>query len=252
MEFVRERGAVHPREVEEHFSQGTVTNYWGGSSNATTHLLDAMLHRGMVRVARREAGIRIFAERPPGHGPVDDAERRVRVDTLVDAAVRLYAPLPAARLSYVVRRLRLGVPQWRDELSGALQRARQRLSHARVDGIEWYWPADEDPRDHAPRETVCLLAPFDPVVWDRTRFELLWGWEYRFEAYTPAPRRRLGYYALPVLWHDRVVGWANLAVRDGRLEAELGYARARPRGRGFARALAEELDRMRAFLGLER
>src|SRR4030088_2651531 len=46
LEFVRERGAVHPREVDDHFSHGTVTNYWGGSSNATTHLLDAMHFRG--------------------------------------------------------------------------------------------------------------------------------------------------------------------------------------------------------------
>jgi uncharacterized protein YcaQ len=44
---------VHPREVDNHFSHGTVTNYWGGSSNATTHLLDAMHYRGMLRVATR-------------------------------------------------------------------------------------------------------------------------------------------------------------------------------------------------------
>src|SRR5882762_8384575 len=49
LEFVLERGAVHPREVDEHFSHGTVKNYWGGSSNATTHLLDAMHYRGLLR-----------------------------------------------------------------------------------------------------------------------------------------------------------------------------------------------------------
>ena len=62
-----------------------------------------------------------------------------------------------------------------------------------------------------------LLAPFDPIVWDRRRFELLWGWTYRFEAYTPAPKRTLGYYALPLLWRDAVIGWANASVRNGRL-----------------------------------
>src|SRR6266436_3974160 len=51
LEFVRERGAVHPREVDDHFSHGTVRNYWGGSSSATTHLLEAMLYQGMLRVA---------------------------------------------------------------------------------------------------------------------------------------------------------------------------------------------------------
>ena len=47
LEFVRKHGAVHPREVDSYFSHGTVKNYWGGSSNATTHLLAAMHYRGM-------------------------------------------------------------------------------------------------------------------------------------------------------------------------------------------------------------
>jgi hypothetical protein len=58
LEFVRERGAVHPREVDAHFAHGRVTNYWGGSSNATTHLLDAMHFRGCCAScgARLESG----------------------------------------------------------------------------------------------------------------------------------------------------------------------------------------------------
>jgi uncharacterized protein YcaQ len=56
--FVRDRGEVHPRDADRHFAHGTVTNYWGGSSSATTHLLDIMHYRGLVRVRRREAGIR--------------------------------------------------------------------------------------------------------------------------------------------------------------------------------------------------
>ena len=55
-------------------------------------------------------------------------------------------------------------------------------------------------------------APFDPVVWDRRRFELLWNWAYRFEAYTPVPKRRWGYYALPLLWREGVIGWARASV----------------------------------------
>jgi uncharacterized protein YcaQ len=98
---------------------------------------------------------------------------------------------------------------------------------------------------------VRLLAPFDPVVWDRRRFEILWGWAYRFEAYTPATRRTLGYYALPLLWRDRVIGWGNLSLRDGTMHADLGYVSSRPRDRGFRGALDQELHRLRVFLGLE-
>src|SRR5258708_20196018 len=47
LKFVRQRGSVHPREVDEHFSHGTVKSYWGGSTNATTQMLDAMHYRGL-------------------------------------------------------------------------------------------------------------------------------------------------------------------------------------------------------------
>jgi uncharacterized protein YcaQ len=252
LEFVRERGAVHPREVDDHFSHGTVKNYWGGSSNATTHLLDAMHYRGLLRVARREGGIRVYATHEHGTAPVDVHARRERIDQLADIAVRIYAPLPGPSLTSLLRRLRLAAPQWRGELTGAVQRAKQRLSHARVDGVDWYWPAGKPAPNRAAENRVRLLAPFDPVVWDRRRFELLWGWMYRFEAYTPAPKRKFGYYALPLLWRDHVIGWGNLAVKNGLLNAEFRYVESSaPSDRVFHRELDAELDRVRTFLQLK-
>jgi len=146
--------------------------------------------------------------------------------------------------------LRYAVPQWAEEITGALQRPRERLAQARVEGIDWYWPNEDNPRRARAPEAVRLLTPFDPVVHDRRRFELLWGWVYRFEAYTPTPKRQLGYYALPLLWRDRVIGWGNLAVKNGALTAKLGYTAGQPpRERAFKRELAAELERMRIFLG---
>ena len=250
--FVRERGEVHPREVDAHFAHGRVKNYWGGSSNATTQLLDAMHYRGMLRVARREGGIRIYTTHQHADGPSDRDACRARVDALVDVVVRIYAPLPGASLPSLVRHLRFAVPQWGEELTGAFERAKQRISHTRVDGVDWYWPAGEKARCGEPQDVVRLLTPFDPVVRDRTRFELLWGWVYRFEAYTPAAKRQRGYYALPLLWRDRLIGWGNLSVKDGELQSDFGYIDSRPpRDRAFRQELEAELDRMRAFLGLE-
>jgi uncharacterized protein len=253
LEFVRGRGAVHPREVDAHFSHGTVTNYWGGASNATTHLLDAMHYRGLLRVERRVNGIRVYAAHEHAPGPADAAGRGARLDQLVDVVVKKYAPLPGPSLNGLVRRLRYGAPQWAGDLGGALARARRRLASQRVDGVDWVWPVGERPGSsrHRPLDEVRLLAPFDPVVWDRRRFELLWGWRYRFEAYTPAPKRKLGYYALPLLWRERVIGWGNLAVRDGTLAHEFGFVTgARPRERAFEIALDAELERMKRFLSL--
>ena len=248
--FVRERGEVHPREVDAYFAHGTVVNYWGGSSNATTHLLDNLHYRGWLRVTRRDRGIRVYAVREPV--VVDRAlTPRERVDALVDVVVDLYAPLPAVTLSYAVNRLRYAVPQWRGLIKAALARARTRLAHIRADGVDWYWPAAEDPSQATVEPVVRLLAPFDPIVWDRRRFERFWGWAYRFEAYTPVAKRKFGYYALPMLWCDRIVGWANLSVSGGELQPTFGYvAGAPPRDRAFARELDAEVARVRRFLAI--
>jgi uncharacterized protein len=251
--FVREHGAVHPREVDAHFAHGKVRNWFGGSSNATTQLLDGMHYRGLLRIARRDGGVRVYAVREPTPAPADATERRVRHDALVDLIVRKYAPLPAASLGQLVSHLHGGAPQWRDDRAGALQRAKASMASARIDGVDWFWPTDDNPRAprHAPGDAVRLLAPFDPVVWDRRRFELFWGWAYRFEAYTPAPRRKLGYYALPLLWREEVVGWANLSVRDDSLCAVIGTAaRKLQREAGFKPALNAERASMARFLGL--
>jgi hypothetical protein len=250
LEYVDASGAagVHPREVDAHFSHGRVTNYWGGSSNATTHLLDDLHYRGQLRVVRRENGVRIYAARPPAGDCLDADARRARIDALVNVVVNLYAPLTALGLSMVVRRLRYAIPQWRAAIPAALTRARGRLAHAVVEGVEWYWPADERPDDASHPTAVRLLAPFDPVVWDRARFEILWGWTYRFEAYTPPSKRKLGYYALPLLWKQQVIGWGNVALRGGALDADLGFIQPRPRDRDFTRELDAELQRLREFL----
>ena len=251
LDFVTERGHVHPREVDEHFAGGKVTNYWGGSSNATTHLLDAMHYTGLLRIVRREKGIRIYAAHKHAPVPSGAAERRARIDALVDVVVRIYAPLPGPGLSYYVRRLQWAAPQWKKELPAALARAKQRLSHARVENVDWYWPADENAEGHATQEVVRILAPFDPVVHDRDRFELLWNWTYRFEAYTPVAKRKLGYYAMPLLWRDRVIGWANLSIKDKALDFSLGFIDgSSPSDRKFKRELEAELDRVREFLNL--
>ena len=249
LDFVREHGIVHPRDVDEHFAHGRVTNYWGGSSNATTHLLDAMHYSGLLRIVRREKGIRIYAEHRHESIPHGAAECRARIDALVDVVVRIYAPLPGPSLSFYLRRLRFAAPQWRTELPSALKRARRRLSQVRIEGVDWYWPADERVLDQID-DRVRLLAPFDPVVHDRARFELLWNWTYRFEAYTPAHKRKLGYYAMPLLWRERVIGWANLSLKNSELEADVGYVAREPREQAFKRELDAEIERMRAFLRL--
>ncbi len=250
LSFIRERGTVHPREVNAQFSHGKVRNWFGGTSNASTQLLDGMHYRGLIRIAGRASGVRLYACRDAADKVVDPS---ANMDALVDVIVKLYAPLPDRTLGELVSRLRGGAPQWADLRREALKRAKARLPHATVDGVAWYWPAGENPgaAKHRVDDAVRLLAPFDPIVWDRRRFEHLWGWTYRFEAYTPAPKRVRGYYAMPLLWHDQVIGWGNMAVRDGALHTDIGYVSGKaPRSIAFRQALEAEVACMGDFLDL--
>jgi uncharacterized protein YcaQ len=249
--FIRERGTVHPREVAAVFDHGRVVNAWGGASSATTRLLDGMHYRGLLRVARRDNGIRVYAPQEHPSRANDAKSRAAQADALVALFIAKYAPLPASSLTHGVYLLAYAAPHLKRELQAALKRARKRLAQARVDGGIWFWPVDEDPRAFATETVgrVRLLAPFDPAVWDRRRFELFWGWAYRFEAYTPAAKRKYGYYALPLLWRDEVIGWSNLSLIDGKLRSDPGYIAGRPpRERPFKAELAAEVDRMAEFL----
>ena len=94
------------------------------------------------------------------------------------------------------------------------------------------------------------MAPFDPLVRDRDRFEHLWDWSYRFEAYIPAAKRERGYYALPILWRDNVIGWVNSSIINDRLMLQIGYVHKAPRSKAYREALEEEASRMAKFLHL--
>jgi uncharacterized protein YcaQ len=145
-----------------------------------------------------------------------------------------------------------GAPQWRDRRIDALLRAEGRHASATVGGVQWFWPRDEDPRARwTPKPAARLLAPFDPIVWDRYRFELFWGWGYKFEAYTPAAQRVRGYYSLPVLWRDTVIGWSNVSVVSGTLVSDIGFVSGPPSDPAFSSALDGELTAMGTFLGLD-
>jgi uncharacterized protein YcaQ len=78
LDVVREFGAMHPRELEAHFGNARIVNPWGGYSKATTHALEHLHYHGMLRIARREKGIRIYevACPIPGHSHMSLDRRR--------------------------------------------------------------------------------------------------------------------------------------------------------------------------------
>ena len=90
---------MHPREVDEHFAHGTVTNYWGGSSNATTHLLDGCTTAACCGWRAGEPASASTRRTSTRRCRSIGRAVRARIDALVDVVVGIYAPLPAPSLA---------------------------------------------------------------------------------------------------------------------------------------------------------
>ena len=118
----------------------------------------------------------------------------------------------------------------------------------------WTQPAYLDAAAPPPARLTptALLSPFDPLVWRRERTERLFGFHYRLELYTPAAKRRFGYYVLPFLMNGRLVARVDLkADRAGDALAVLGaFTEPRTDLAKTAAALAPELDLLADWLGL--
>ena len=245
---VAANGDTHPRDLDS-IGRARTVNGWGSQSAATTRILEALHFRGRLRVARRDNGIKVYALAPSPRpsGPQAAASRARSILLLL---LDVYAPLPEASFRELARMVAdSALPSLRGRAFEAFL-ADPALQRIAIDGMSWLLPARELPVE--PDRCVRFLAPFDPVVWDRRRFQALWGWEYRLEAYTPPPRRKFGYYALPLLWRDDVVGWVNAKAANGTLAITADYVRAAPRGAAFRRELAAEAERLRACLGASR
>ncbi|GGK86963.1 DNA glycosylase AlkZ-like family protein [Deinococcus radiotolerans] len=248
--LLHERSELHPRDVITALGARRASNYWGGNSQATTRALDALHYRGEARIVRRDGGVRVY-----GVARHLDALRAnpqatpERLRGAVRLLAALYGPMPQASLRYLTGLSGYGFPHLRADLRGALRDAlRDELRDATVDGVPYVWTPEQDPSDAPTPRGVRIVNPFDPLVWDRRRFEHLHGWAYRFEAYTPAQKRTMGYYALPLLHAGRAVGWANLSVQGSALHAQVGLRPGVRQSVTFRSALDRELDRHRAFL----
>ena len=120
-----------------------------------------------------------------------------------------------------------------------------------VEGVKGEWRVDPRYLDDGFEERTALLSPFDRVVHDRVRTEELFDFEYTLEMYKPAAKRRWGYFALPILHGDRLVGKLDAAadhkasvLRVNAIHEDVRFTRA------MAAAVRKEIDDLAVWLGL--
>ncbi len=242
LDIVARQKRLHPRELDVQLGKSREINAWGGYSKSTTRTLERLHYLGLLRIAGRTNGMRTYETVAATHEPKDAEDRLHRLVMLI---ATILAPLSETSLRAATTFLRYAAPDLpgRTGAVAALLRSGA-LDSGVVDEVRYVWPHGRLVR-REPDEVVRFLAPFDPMVWDRRRFEHFWSWPYRFEAYTPPAKRKMGYYALPLLWRTDVIGWVN--VVDGIISP--GFVSGRPPAeKAFHHAFEEEAERMRNFL----
>lgn len=206
------RGPVRPAEIETDAHRSAKGPWWDWS--AVKRAVEHLWLFGEVAIAGRrgfERRYALAADVIPAAVLANPVPRDDAVRELVRRAARSYGVATAADLAdYYRLRDRPAVQAAIDDLTDAGE-----LVPVRVAGWERGGrpiPAWLHREARVPRRTdgVALLSPFDPLVWYRERAERMFGFDYRIEIYTPAAKRRYGYYSLPVLVDDAIVARVDL------------------------------------------
>ena len=247
-QLIERHGPMGSKELESHVGAKRARNGWGGYSRTAKLALETLHECGSLRVAHRKKGIRVYERSNAFEQRLTKEERfkEILVSTLraMGATTRPFLVRELAHFDCLVEALGAR----RACLQSLLDEGRIRVDM--IDSVE-YISVEERKASRRRLDGVCILAPFDPIVRDRSRFEHLWGWTYRFEAYTPKAKRKLGYYAMPALWRDSIIGWANASIEGSRLNVAFGYANGRPREPAYREAAELEVARLARFLKLE-
>jgi len=228
---LEERGPLRSRDLEDRSAQGWRSRGWTNQRNLT-QMLDYLSAQGRIAVAGRAGNERLW----------DIAERVLPTDSprlTLEEATRIRAR----------RRLRaLGIVR-----TVRSEEARDEGVQVRIEGVRGRWRVDPELLDRTFEGRTALLSPFDRLVYDRAVTQALFDFEYKLEIYVPVAKRRWGYYVLPVLHGERLVGRA-----DARADHKVGVLRvpalhleshATPSDRDAAHA---ELAELAAWLKLDR
>jgi uncharacterized protein len=228
--WIDEHGAVRSSDFAPR--AGHQPGWWGWKPEKRA--LEYLLTAGELMVSRRQAFQRVY-----------DLRERVH-PTWSDELLPTAAEAERQLVLRAVHALGATLPQWIADYYRMSRRSTPRIVRDLVhdgelvevhvagwDGVAVMHPAHLDLADNAaadalPVTLTTLLSPFDPLVWDRQRARVVFGFDYRLECYTPAAKRRFGYFVLPLLRRGELAGRADIKAhrRAGIFEVKALYLEA--------------------------
>jgi hypothetical protein len=261
LDELERRGPLPARHFEDRSERGWQSTGWNTGRNVG-RMLDFLWIQGRVLVAGRTGQQKLWdlAERClPEWTPREELSERERVRLAAQRSLRaLGVARPQHIRQHYVRDRYPGLERVLEELQ-----TEGRIIPASVHGPQGEWPgpwyvhAEDLPLlDRIEGEEwegrTTLLSPFDNLLCDRARTEQLFGFSFRIEIYVPKAKRRYGYYVLPILHGDRLIGRLDPAFDrgSGRLEVHAVHAETdAPATKDAARAIAAAVEELGRWLG---
>lgn len=246
---IRREGALSIRDIDDDILVDK-THPWG-SRKPSKHALQFGFYNGDLTVSGRSGMLKTYelAKRhfgwPPRPKPASDKQY---AEYLLRRAMRSQGVVGLDSICYGDLKQKARIAESID-----LAVRRKRLVPVQLEGHErihhWAEPAAlEAILDTPPAPRVHILSPFDPLVIQRKRLKMFFGYEHRFEAYVPPPKRVLGYFALPVLVGDEIVAALDLKTdRQARRLLVRKWTWLTKRRADLKAAIEKELDRFEQF-----
>jgi uncharacterized protein len=250
LDTVRERGAVVAGDMKTR--TGPKGSWWDWDHGKLA--LEWLFRSGQLAARRRANDFARVYDIPERMIPADvlAAPTPSRRDAHKELLVRSARSHGIGTAKDLIDYFRLNSPEATPLLAELVEEGR--LLQVTVDG--WSKPAFAHPDAAKPRrvDTRALLSPFDPIVWERDRAERIFGFRYRIEIYVPQPKRVYGYYVLPFLLGDELVGRVDLKAdrAAGSLLVQSAWHEPGHETPDVAEELAAELASMATWLGLDR
>ena len=255
LDHIHQNGAVRSSDFESNQSRG---KWWDWKVEKVA--LEHLYYRGDLMIARRESFQRVYDLRERVLPSWDDAqapEYPVAVRELIRKAIKALGVATntwAANYFYIKK----------TEAAAAIEQLllEGAIFPVNIEGVKggpFFVHADNAPlleaalADQLPATHTTILSPFDPLISDRGRARDLFDFDYSIECYTPAPKRKYGYFILPILHRGRLVGRLDAKAwrKEGRLQVISLFLEPGARvSRGLTRALTKSLRAYASWQGL--